>query len=441
MSETTSTEGTRRSTRPKPGRPAVLGIMVVALTAGMLTIAGTTPRGIGRPVEDPSQVSLDQRVFSCTGGITGTRTVTGDVANGLAPSRKLTSTPVRTTAAEKVADSSFAGQQAKFSGQLAWVPCPEPRASWWFVGAGGGVIHNTVLRISNPRTGAAVVDIDVFGKFGPVEAPGLRGITVPPGETRSIDIGETAPATDNLAVRVVAKRGLVAASAADSFNVNVVGTKAFEWLPAQSTPSTATTLTGLPPKADVASLMVVNPGTVEAIAEIRIIGKTGTFSPRKFKPFTIAPHSVATLPVKSVLDGSSLAIRVVSERRLTATIRTVVANDTAYATGALVVRSESAFAVPEGKGRLVLSSLKLPADVKLYAYDAKGRSLFAKTVKVPAQASASVELSGKVRYVRMLPAKSGVIAGFAMSSSRGTAGGGVAPASRSIRLPQVRAGW
>jgi len=435
-----SVEGARRI-RQKPGRPAVLGIMIVALTAGMLTIAGTTPRGIGRPVEDPSRVSLNNRVFSCTGGITGTKTVTGNIATGLEKPRKITSTPVKTTAEEKVADSSFAGQQARFSRQLAWVPCPEPRASWWFVGAGGGVIHNTVLRITNPRTGAAVVDVDVFGKFGPVEAPGLRGITVPPGGTRTIDIGDAAPSTDNLAIRVVAKRGLVAASAADAFNVGVIGTKAREWLPAQSTPSTATTLTGLPPKADVASLMVINPGTVEAVAEIRIIGKTGTFSPRKFKPFSIPPQSVATLPVKSVLDGSSLAIRVVSERRLTATIRTVVGNDTSYATGALVVRSESAFAVPESSGRLVLSSLRLPADVKIYAYDAKGRSLFAKTVKVPAQASASVQLSSLVRYVRMVPAKSGVIAGFAMTSSRGTAAAGVAPASRSIRLPQVRPGW
>lgn len=425
----------------KVGRPAILGVMLVALTAGMLTVAGTTPRGVGRPVEDPSQVSLDRRVFSCTGGIKGTKTVTGNVATGLAEPRTITSTPVRTEAEERFADISFAGQQAATSRQLAWVPCPEPRASWWFVGAGGAVIHDTVLRITNPRTGAAVVDIDVFGKFGAVEAPGLRGITVPPGETRTIDIGETAPSTDNLAIRVVAQRGLVAVSAADRFNIGVVGSSAFEWLPAQSTPSTATTLTGLPPKADVASLMVVNPGTVEAVAEIQVIGKTGTFSPRSFKPFTIPPRSVATLPVKSILDGSSLAIRVISERRLTATVRTVVGNDTAYATGALVVRSESAFAVPTGKGRLVFSSLKLAADVKVYAYDAKGRSLFAKTVKVPAQGSASVQLASTVRFVRMVPAKSGVIAGFAMTSNRGTAGAGVAPASRSIRLPQVRPGW
>ncbi len=423
------------------GRPAVLGIMVVALTAGMLTIAGTTPRNIGRPVEDPSRVSLDRRVFSCTGGIPGTTTVIGDVATGLAKPRKITSTPVATTAEEKIADTSFAGQQVTSSRQLAWVPCPEPRASWWFVGAGGAVIHDTVLRITNPRTGAAVVDVDVFGQFGPVEAPGLRGITVPPGTTRTIDLGEAAPSTGNLAVRIVAKRGLVAASAADQFNVGVIGTQAREWLPAQSAPSTATTVTGLPPKADVASLMVVNPGTVEAVAEIRIVGKTGTFSPKKFKPFTIAPQSVATIPVKSVLDGSSLAIRVISERRLTATIRTVVGDDTAYGTGALVVRTESAFAVPEGSGRLVLSSLRLPAEVKIYAYDAKGRSLFAKTAKVPAQASASVELASTVRYVRMLPAKSGVIAGFTIASSRGVAGAAVSPASRSIRLPQVRPGW
>ncbi len=436
-----STEDERRSGRHDAGRAAVLGIMIVALTAGLLTIAGTTPAGIGRPVEDPSRVSLDRRVFSCTGGIPGTKTITGSVASGLAEPRTITSTPVATTVEEEVADSSFAGQQAKLARQLAWLPCPEPRASWWFVGAGGAVIHDTTLRINNPRTGVAVVDVDVYGQFGPVEAPGLHGLTIAAGETRTIDIGETAPSTGNLAVRVVAKRGLVAASAADRFNIGVIGTKALEWLPAQSAPSVATTVTGLPPKADVASLMVVNPGTIEAVAEIRIIGKTGTFSPKKFKPFKVAPQSVTTVPIKSALDGSSLAVRVVSERRLTATIRTVVGNDTSYGTGALVVRGESAFGVPAGPGRLVLSSLRLPADVKVYAYDSRGRSLFAKTVTVPAQASASVQLSGKVRYLRMLPSKSGVIAGFVMTSALGTAGAGVAPAGRSIRLPQVRPGW
>lgn len=423
------------------GRPAILGIMVVALTLGMLTIAGTTPAGIGRPVEDPSRVSLDSRVFSCTGGINGTRTVTGDVAGGLAPSREITSTPVKTTVEEDVADSSFAGQQAKFAKQLAWVPCPEPRASWWFVGAGGAVIHGTTLRITNPRTGAAVVDVDVFGQFGAVEAPGLRGITVPPGATRTIDIGETAPSVGNLAVRVVASRGLVAVSAADRYNIGVIGTKALEWLPSQSPPSKATTVTGFPGKADEATLVVVNPGTVEAVAELRIIGKTGTFSPRGFKPFKIPPRAVRSVPVKSLLDGSSLAIRVVSERRLTATIRTVVGRDTAYGTGALTVRSESAFAVPEGSGRMTFSSLTKAGEVKVYTYDAKGRSVAAKTVTVPAQGTAGLPLTAKVRYVKIVPPKSGVIAGFAVLSKRGIAGAGVAPASRSIRLPQVRPGW
>lgn len=423
------------------GRQLVLGIMLMALTAGMLTIAGTTPSGIGRPVEDPSRVSLERRVYSCTGGIPGTTTVTGDTTAGLSPARKITSTPVTTTVDQDLADGSFAGQQVKTADQLAWVPCPEPRSSWWFVGAGGAVIHDTVLRISNPRTGAAIVNVDVYGKFGAVEAPGLQGLTVAPGTTRSVDLGETAPSVGNLAVRVVATRGLVAVSAADRFTIGVVGTKALEWLPPQSIPSKGTTLTGLPPRASAASLIVVNPSTVEAVAEIQIIGKTGTFRPKGLKPFTIAPQTVTTIPVKSYLDGSSLAIRVVSESRLTATVRSVVENDTTYATGALVVRTASAFAVPEGSGRLTLSSLRLAADVKVYGYDAKGGSAFAKTVSVPAEGTAAVPVPSGTRYVRIVPAKSGVIAGFVITSTRGTAAAGVAPANRSIRLPQVRPGW
>ncbi len=423
------------------GRPTVLGAMVVALTLGMLTLAGTTPAGLGRPVDDPSRVTLDSRVFSCTGGIAGTTTFTGEVGSGLVAPRKITSTPVHTRVDEAVADTSFAGQQARFARQLAWVPCPEPRATWWFVGAGGAVIHDTTLRITNPRTGAAVVDVDVFGRSGEVEAPGLSGITVAPGETRLVDIGRTAPSVGNLAIRVVATRGLVAVSAADRFNIGVVGVTAFEWLPAQAPPSKATTLTGIPAKANEATLLVVNPGTVEAVAQVQIIGKTGTFSPQSLKPFKVPAKSVTSLSVKSFLDGSALAIRVLSERRLTATVRTVVARDTAYGTAALLVRSESAFAVPEGSGRLTFSSLTEAGEVKVFGYDAKGRNVLARTVQVPAQATAGLPLSARVRYLRIVPPGSGVIAGFTVQTQRGVAGAGVAPASRSIRLPQVGPGW
>ena len=62
-------EGRRRQdprtrTAPSPrvdGRTALLALMVVALTAAVLTLAGTTPRGIGAPVQSFHRAELEQR--------------------------------------------------------------------------------------------------------------------------------------------------------------------------------------------------------------------------------------------------------------------------------------------------------------------------------------------------------------------------------------------
>src|SRR3954471_13795562 len=65
------------------GRAAVMGVMLVALTAAFLTIAGTTPHGVGARVQTYKRVQLDQRTFTCGGGIPGTVASHGSVAAGL----------------------------------------------------------------------------------------------------------------------------------------------------------------------------------------------------------------------------------------------------------------------------------------------------------------------------------------------------------------------
>ncbi|HET6151525.1 MAG TPA: hypothetical protein VFE15_01140, partial [Marmoricola sp.] len=101
--------GRRAITRTSTRRAGVLGLVVVGLTLGMLTLSGTTPLGIGRPVDKPSVVSLSTRTFSCTGGIAGTTTVSGDVENGVSAPRAVTTTPATITVDRDLARDAFAG--------------------------------------------------------------------------------------------------------------------------------------------------------------------------------------------------------------------------------------------------------------------------------------------------------------------------------------------
>jgi len=423
-------------------RPAVIGIMLVALTFAMLTLAGTTPLGIGRPVDDPARVTLDQRVFSCTGGIGTNIAISGDLRDGMDKTRPIAAKPLRIVADRTVARGAFAGQQFRSGRALAWVPCPEPHANWWFAGAGSAAVtHDTVLTITNPRPGAAVVDIDVYGTDGPVAAPGLHGLTVNGGATRVIDLAKTAPTVGNIAVSVTAGRGLVSVSAADRFAPGVLGTSVREWLPPQPVPGKDLVLAGLPSVPGSATLVLVNPGADEAIAKVQVIGTSGTFTPEGLEPVTVPPTSVVTVPITTVLDGTPMAVRVTSDSPLTGTIRTTKTGDTAFATGVQLLRDSTSFAVPKGFGRLVLSSLGDAGSMKVIGFDRGGRQVLSKTVKVAAGTSVGVKFGSKVRYLRLIADRPALVGGFAVTYKKGTASAGVAPAIRSIRLPAVRPGW
>jgi hypothetical protein len=68
---------------PNAGRTALVALTVVALTAAALALAGTAPKGIGAPTQSAKRVQLDQRTFTCAGGIPGAGARRGSVAAGL----------------------------------------------------------------------------------------------------------------------------------------------------------------------------------------------------------------------------------------------------------------------------------------------------------------------------------------------------------------------
>lgn len=425
-----------------PGRSASLGVMVVALTAAVLTLAGTTPRGIGAPVRTFDRVELDQRTFACGGGIPDATASHGNIDSGIGAPVPIGAAAQVFEDDKSVAIGAFAGQESRAKDWLAWSPCPEPRARWWFVGAGAATVsHDTVLTITNPRAGQAVLDIDVRGPDGPVQGPGLHGITVPAGATQVVDLAKAAPSIGDLAVNVVAKRGLVSVSAADRFAPGVVGKAVQEWLPGQSLPATEVTMSGLPTKPDRATLMVANPRQTDAIVSVELIGATGTFSPKENPTVTVPPDSVASVSIGSAFNGDPLAVRVKSDQPVTAAVRTVTAGDVAFATGVRPIQGATSFAVPSGTGDLVLSSVGPASSVAVTAFAGSGKQLSDDPVAVPKASSVTTRLPAGTRYVRLVAQAADAVAGFSVTDPSGVATGGVLPAIRSVLLPVVRPAW
>lgn len=426
-------------------RTALFSATLVALTMVMLALAGTSPRDLGRPVEDPSRVLLDSRTFSCAGDISGAVVRSGSIRQGLDPDRAVPSgrsQPITVVAEQDVAAGAFAGQQVSSRDSLAWLPCPEPAARWWFVGAGGAEnTHDTVFTISNPRPGEASVDIDVFGPGGVVDSPGSRDISIPPHGSRTIDLAKTAPALGNLAVSIRAKRGLVAVSAADRFAPGSIGAYAREWLPQQLLPARSITLAGVPVDRGRSSLMIANPNDVDAVVKVEVIGQTGTFTPEALREFIVGPGSVQTVSLSAVIDGTPLALKITSVQKITASVRSLKDGDTSFATGVRVIRGSTAFAVPDGRTQVLLSSLSEATTVRVIAFGAADQTLSQSDLPVAAQTTVRFALPAGTRYVRLVAADPTVIGGFVTVGRGGTTAAAISSAVVAVRLPKVRAGW
>ncbi len=443
MSLSEPTPGTGRSW------PALLAVLV---TAGALVLAGQAglPARVAPGAGAPQQVG---RTLVCPGGLPGATVESGRSALDAARGGRVTvdELPAPGDEASEVvvppeeADGVFASQVARSARWLALATCPEARADWWFVGVGGSESHSSTLQIANPRDGDAVIDVEVYGPKGLVETPGLRGLFVPAGTTRTLALDEVAPAVGDLAVHVTTARGLVAVVAADTYAPDLVATPVREWVAPQPAAARSLLLTGLPDKPARATLLVANPGEVEALVQLEVVGSEGTFTPQDNDTVRVPPGAVLAVPVTTVFDGRPLALRITSPRPVSATVRSTVAGDETYAGAAGPVADGSALGVPDG----VRAELRVSATaatgaagvVQVLSFDRAGKRLATERVSVKSATTGGYALPEDTRHVVLRSAAAGLVAGLVVTSTGKGKGVGSAvfeAAARAARTPEVR---
>ena len=130
----------------------------------------TTLRSSSAP--DPVVVPLD------AGGASRERAPTG---------------PVVVHATGATAPGLFA---ARFSGAgvTAAGECSAPAGETWFVGIGTSGVHNSELQLTNPDSGPAVADLELYSVDGPMDEVRSRGLTIAGNDSTRIDL-ETSPRT------------------------------------------------------------------------------------------------------------------------------------------------------------------------------------------------------------------------------------------------------
>lgn len=202
---------------------------------------------------------------------------------------------------------------------LASTACAPAAADFWFVGGGAIAGRQTRVVLVNPDEVAAVVDLVIHGPDGIADAPGGRGLVVPPRERLVVRLDTLVPGVKATALHVIARSGRVGA-AVDDDQMSGLASVGSDWIPAAAQPARTLYVPGVLPGGGARVLSIVAP-TEDANVRIRVIAADGTFAPFDRADVRIEAGSIATLDMAPVIGGVAATLELTSDVPITAGLR------------------------------------------------------------------------------------------------------------------------
>jgi len=320
---------------------------------------------------------------------------------------------------------------------LALQECAAPRARWWFTGAGVTPDHRSELVLANVDTGPAVVDIEVFGPDGPVETVDTRGTTLASGQVQVVDLADVAPETAEVAVHVETSRGRVVAAMADTLTAADGGT-GLEWLPPQAEVSRRLRLAPLVGGADERTLLVTNPSGREALVEVQVSGRAGSFAPTEGAQVRVPPGAVVSTDLTDAIGRDASAVTLRSTTRVAATLRSSGAGDVSYASAAPVLSGPASAGAPAGvRTALHLSAGADGARAAVSSYAADGSEVRSDTLDVDPGATLRWAPGRGAAYVVVTPGTGWAYGGLVTPGSGEATQARLRPLPVELRRPAV----
>jgi hypothetical protein len=202
---------------------------------------------------------------------------------------------------------------------LAGDVCSPARSDGWFVGGGAASGQRSRLLLINVEPTAAVVDVDLYGPAGPIDAPAGRGVPVAARGVRALDLDALAPGQALVGLRARAESGRVAMAlfAAERKGATSRG---IDWVPLAAAPARAVVVPAVPGGVAQRRLVVLNPGSDDAQVRVRAVGRDGSFAPEAADLLVVPAGSLATVDV-SALGRENTAVRLDSDVPVTAAVR------------------------------------------------------------------------------------------------------------------------
>jgi hypothetical protein len=470
----TPTPGRRvaRRQRRRPDGVALLGVGAVALSA-LLLAAASWVEAEPEQTTRPTKVAVDRTTTACLGTrVSGSAQVStlaaplqseaagageggtlevgpgeggrevdagarGALRNLEAPDAGA-ALVVTATGEPAVGRATFQVDRSPGEALVGVQECLPPRSRWWFTGGGAGLDHRSRLVIANVDPGPAVVDVVVHGPDGVVDSVDTRGITIAPGDVRTIDLVEVAPQTEELAVNVEASRGRVVAGLADAFATSPAAPPGHEWVPAQGEAARVIRLAPLPRRADRRTLVLANPTDREALVDVEVSGESGAFAPTDVSQVRVPPGSVVTADLGQVVGEDASAVLLASPVPVTATVRSADGADVSYAAAVPVLTGPAAAVLAGGTDAGVhLTAGGDGGTATVTAYTADGTEVDSAQLDLPPTATLAWSPEGAADYVVVAPGEGAVAGGVALAGSAGLSQVPLRPLPVALRQPVV----
>lgn len=311
---------------------------------------------------------------------------------------------------------------------LSTPACAAPVEQAWLVGGSTGVGRSTRLVLADAGSTPTTVDVTVLTATGPQQPDALQGLSLGPGEQRSVllegvlegttgqDAGTAGPGGGPLAVQVRSSAGPVSAWLVEGVLRGLVPGGA-EVVGAAAAPATSLLVPGVVTAgAAPAVLRVANPGAEPVVARFSVVGTSGSAVPSGAVPATAVPAGSAVDVELPALPAGGVALAVEADGPVLAAVRTDSAGgagtpgDLAWAPAAEPLGGPALVALapaPPGSGsgsgssaapdaRLVLTSREAAAvDVAIVGAD--GRAGQARRVELPASTTTAADVDDLVR--------------------------------------------
>lgn len=317
--------------------------------------------------------------------------------------------------------------------------CAAATTDQWFVGAGARADLATTLELANPDPASAVVDVEVIGDTGPIDAPRLRGIRVPGSDTVRIDLAAEVPERSDLALHVVSRQGRVLASAGTTVDPIGSGATASDWLPSL-TPSDQPLLLGVSDAtAAERSLVVANPGDDEIRVGLRLVDDRSVFEPTGVRETRVPPGSVRAIDLQGVPLRGVDGIRLETTGPAVAALSSQVGADLSYAAPGTPITDRAAAVVPAGDTSLILAGAEAAGVATVTTRAADGSELGRERVALTPDRSFIVELPARAVVVDVAVDRTAVSAALRLTG-KGTALVPLAELPVEIAVPDVRPG-